>query len=202
MRSEIQSKVDEFESRLGLAQGFYNDLLNEDDWSFVIKISALIEAACTHILSYKVRYPDLEDNFTYLEQGNKKVGRVALLKKIGALYENQTKALYALAELRNSLAHDVRNTNFRFDEHMASLDANQKRNFIAHFGQSLREEIDINGTIVRREQFVIENPKLGIWFTCHEIIACLYIEIELTDADTKLASFGGLAGLAEISRGS
>jgi hypothetical protein len=73
MSSEIQQRIDEFEERLGLPHGFYMHLFEEDDWSLVIKISALIEAACTHILRYKFRHPELEDNFSYLEQGNRKV---------------------------------------------------------------------------------------------------------------------------------
>jgi hypothetical protein len=39
--------VEQFEQRLELPKGFYTDLLREDDWSFVIKLSAFLEAACT-----------------------------------------------------------------------------------------------------------------------------------------------------------
>ena len=195
MSSEIQQKVDEFEERLGLPQGFYAHFLKEDDWSFVIKISALVEAACTHILSYKFRHPELEDNFSYLEQGNRKVGRVALLKKAGALYEDQAKILYSLAELRNSLAHNIKNTNFNFNEYVKKLDKNQKNKFVNEFGNGVKDEILIGDVVVQRVTFVLENPKLAIWLTCHEIIACLYIEIEKTDLAAKLGSFGGLENL-------
>jgi len=195
MSSEIQQKVDEFEERLGLPQGFYSHLLKEDDWSFVIKISALVEAACTHILSYKFRHPELEDNFSYLEQGNRKVGRVALLKKAGALYEDQAKVLYSLAELRNSLAHNIKNTNFNFNEYVKKLDRNQKNKFLNEFGNGVKDEILIGDVVVQKITFVLENPKLAIWLTCHEIIACLYIEIEKTDLAVKLGSFGGLENL-------
>ena len=201
MSSEIQQKVDEFEERLGLPQGFYTHLLKEDDWSFVIKISALIEAACTHILSYKFRHPELEDNFSYLEQGNRKVGRVALLKKSDALYDDQAKVLFSLAELRNSLAHNVKNTNFNFDEYIESLDKNQKKKFVNEFGSGIKDEIVVGEVIVKKATFVLENPKLAIWLTCHEIIACLYIEIERTDIATKLGSFRGLENLTNQASG-
>lgn len=201
MSSEIQKKVDEFEERLGLPQGFYTQLFNEDDWSFVIKISALIEAACTHILSYKFRHPELEDNFSYLEQGNRKAGRVALLKKTEALYEDQAKALYSLAELRNSLAHNVKNTNFNFYDYLKKLDKNQKKKFVNEFGSGVQDEIAVGDVLVKRNTFVLENPKLAIWLTCHEIIACLYIEIDKTDIATKLGSFGGLENLTNQASG-
>ena len=201
MSNEIQQKVDEFENRLGLPSGFYSKLLKEDDWSFVIKISALIEAACTHILSYKFRHPELEDNFSYLEQGNRKVGRVALLKKADALYDDQAKTLFSLAELRNLLAHNIKNTNFNFDEHLTQLDKNQKTRFVNEFGHGVKDKITIDNIVMDKNTFVLENPKLSIWLTCHEIIACLYIEIEKTDVDTKLSSFGGLKNLTNQARG-
>jgi hypothetical protein len=202
MSSKIQQKVDEFEEKLGLPSGFYTQLLNEGDWSFVIKISALIEAACTHILSYKFRHPELEDSFSYLEQGNRKVGRVALLKKCGALFENQAKVLFSLAELRNSLAHNIKNTNFNFDEYIKKLDKHQKIKFINEFGNGLKDEIVIDEITVKKATFVLENPRLSIWLTCHEIIACLYIEIEKTDIAAKLGSFSGLENLTNRISGS
>jgi hypothetical protein len=201
MNSDIQQKVDEFEERLGLPRGFYTHLLEEDDWSFVIKISALIEASCTHILSYIFRHPGLEDNFSYLEQGNRKVGRVALLKKSGALYDNQAKVLFSLAELRNSLAHNIKNTTFNFDEYIDKLDKNQKNKFVTEYGSGAKDEIVINEIVVKKTTFVLENPKLSIWLTCHEIIACLYLEIEKTDIATKLGSLVGLENLTNQTNG-
>lgn len=38
------------EHRLGIPKGFYARQLKEDDWSFVIKLNALFEAACAHAL--------------------------------------------------------------------------------------------------------------------------------------------------------
>ena len=201
MSSEIREKVNEFEDRLGLPKGFYTHLLNEDDWSFVIKISALIEAACTHVLSYKFRYPELEDNFSYLEQGNRKVGRIVLLTKSNALYEDQAKVLFSLAELRNTLTHNIKNTNFNFDKYIENLDKNQKNKFVSEFATGVNDEIVINEVVVKKAIFVLENPKLAIWLTCHEIIACLYIEIEKTHIATKLIDFGELEGLKNQASG-
>lgn len=53
--SDIFTDIADFEKRLNLPLGLYEKLLKEDDWSFVIKLSALFEAACTHILSVRLR---------------------------------------------------------------------------------------------------------------------------------------------------
>jgi hypothetical protein len=40
----------DLESELGIAPAFFKGLLDEDDWSFVIELHSLIEAATTHFL--------------------------------------------------------------------------------------------------------------------------------------------------------
>ncbi len=52
--TEMSKEVSELESLLGLPNGFYNNLLAEDDWSFVIKLSALFEAASGQALATKL----------------------------------------------------------------------------------------------------------------------------------------------------
>ena len=47
----IDQEGAEFEQRLGLKSGFYQDIVTNDDWSFIIKLNALFEAACTHALA-------------------------------------------------------------------------------------------------------------------------------------------------------
>ena len=45
-------RLDELESNIGVEQGFFDRLLHEDDWSFVIKLHAVFEAVVTHLLTY------------------------------------------------------------------------------------------------------------------------------------------------------
>ena len=73
--SDIFKDVSDFESRLGLPKDFYRDLINEDDLSFVIKISALFEAAATHLLTIRFRAPEVENELSFLEQANPRNGK-------------------------------------------------------------------------------------------------------------------------------
>ena len=61
--SDIFSDVSDFESRLNLPKDFYRGLLKEDDWSFIIKVSALFEAATTHLLVVRFGTPEIETEF-------------------------------------------------------------------------------------------------------------------------------------------
>ena len=73
------------EKRLGVPDNFYSELLHDDDWSFVIKLNALFEAACTHVLAARFKTPELEDSLAQLDLLHPKYGKVSLLCKLGAL---------------------------------------------------------------------------------------------------------------------
>ena len=199
MTNDIFTDIHQFEKRLSIPSGFYVSLLKEDDWSFVIKISAMLEASCTHILATKFHRPDLEGNLAYLDQANSKVGRIAFLKKLGALYKEQVTILKSVAELRNKLVHDVENVAFEFNRYIATLDKNQKANFVRDFGHGVQDHIRIRDKTISRDSFVLENPKLAIWLTVAEIIACLYLEIGATTMQLKHEALDEYINLTKTS---
>jgi hypothetical protein len=59
-------------TRLGVPPGFYDRLLHEDDWSFVIKLNALVEAACTDALAASLHAPELATCLATLDLGHSK----------------------------------------------------------------------------------------------------------------------------------
>src|SRR5680860_351259 len=105
--TEMTKEVSELERLLGLPNGFYNNLLSEDDWSFVIKLSALFEAASGQALAAKLQHPEIESALSYLEQANPKYGKVTLMLQLDIINKEQSSFLTKLAELRNKLIHNV-----------------------------------------------------------------------------------------------
>ena len=189
MGESLTLDVESFEKRLGLTPGFNFKLLEEDDWSFLIKISALVEAACTHTLAHKFGYPELEDSLARLDQGASKIGRISLLKKTGALYDNQAKTLTALANLRNLAAHDIKNVDFKLKEHIANHNKQQRTKFITEFGGSIDTTTTWFGKEYEKSDFVYRYPKLCIWAAVCEILACLYLEVEQPKLELPLLNF-------------
>ena len=179
--NQIFEDINDFEVKLGLPTGFYQNLIKEDDWSFVIKLSALFEAACTHILATKLRAPELESAFSYLEQANTKYGKIVLLKELGAINEYQYRFLNNLATLRNSLAHSIKNVSFTFDEYTKTLDKNQKKSFISSYAYNCNDEPELKGKKIPKDEFILSNAKEMIWFTASDILGCLYLEIEIVE---------------------
>lgn len=185
MANPIFEEVRQFEQKLGLPKDFYNQLLREDDWSFVIKLNALFEGATTHVLTTRLHAPKLVDAFAHLDQLNSKVGKVALLRELGAITSEQAALLRQLGELRNELAHNIRNVTFSFSSYLSSRDTNQLAKLVKAFGHGVSEIIEIENLRIPREQFVRENPKLALWLTSAEVIACLYLEFEVAALHLK-----------------
>ena len=49
---KVDQGILELEAKVGVKENFFRGLLEEDDWSFVIKLHALFEASCTHLLLF------------------------------------------------------------------------------------------------------------------------------------------------------
>lgn len=147
-----------FEERLSIKKGFYVGLLVEkDDWSFLIKLHALIEAALSHLLaelislSVKKYLPDdkkpkgLEEFFSWLELSNKRTGKVAFVKALDVFPKEHRRFISSLSELRNQLVHDIRNVSFKFSEYIQTLNPEQTDKFVQAFSYGLRERIVTEG---------------------------------------------------------
>lgn len=185
MTNPVFEDIRKFEQKLGLPKDFYNHLLQEDDWSFVVKLNALFEGATTHVLTTRLHAPKLVDAFAHLDQLNSKVGKVALLRELGAITSEQSALLRQLGELRNELAHNIKNVRFSFSSYVSSRDTNQLAKLVKVFGHGVTEIIEIESLKIPREQFVRENPKLALWLTSAEVLACLYLEFEVADLHLK-----------------
>ena len=105
---EAPTKEDlaDLERDVGVASGFFHEVLSVgDDWSFVIKVHALIEAAVSHLLAEVAGQPALLDVFTQLELSNGRTGKIAFAKALECLEDYERGSIRKLSELRNQLVH-------------------------------------------------------------------------------------------------
>jgi len=183
---DINRSIKQFEKDLKVPNGFFTKLLNEDDWSFVIKISALLETASTDALTKVLGYKEIEEVLTYLDYGNAKSGKIVLMEKLDIVYKNQASVLRKLLELRNKIAHRLENINFTFDEHIKGFDSGQKKSFIDIFGRNMPDIIKLKSQKIEKRDFILENPKITIWLITREIISCMYLSKEKKEIENKL----------------
>ena len=126
-------QLDELESIIGVEQGFFDRLLHEDDWSFVIKLHAVFEAVVTHLLTYHFQEESLADLFARLELSNKTTGKIAFMKAIGWMGKDNRRYISSLSEPRNALVHDVRNCSFDLKEMVSNYSEKELKVFTVTF---------------------------------------------------------------------
>jgi hypothetical protein len=177
------------EIKIGTKRGFFNELLDADDWSFVIKLHAFFEAVCTHLLLFHFKDPELNEILSRIELSNKKTGKIAFLEKLGLIGTFNRRLIATLSEMRNSLVHDVRNSEFNLNSLVNNLNDGALKNFALSFSPyessirrmqqdpifrkrldpKLSEQVEIENIIKRAK----ENPKLHIWLGAHNTLVSI-----------------------------
>jgi hypothetical protein len=79
---KVSEGILELERRVGVTPNFFDALSDADDWSFVIKLQALFESACTYLLLFHFKEPKLADVISRMELSNKSTGKLAFLGKL------------------------------------------------------------------------------------------------------------------------
>ncbi len=183
------------QDKLHLPIDFFKRLLQEDDWSFIIKLHALIEAACTDILLHHFDEPSLRNIITRLELSNKTFGKLAFIKELELLGETSRRYISALSEWRNSFVHNVQNCNASLDNIVAAMEKNEIKKFALDFSplestlkkfakgpsdllaSSTRKEIETNNLIDRAKR----NPKFHIWIGGYNLLTSLVDMYDYSD---------------------
>jgi hypothetical protein len=176
-------EVRALERRLGLPEGFWKDLSSEDDWSCVVKLNALIEAACTHALIARLRCPEIAEPLSYLELAGSKSGKTAFLLALGCITKQQVTFIRKLAELRNELVHNVANAAFEFSAHLDSMEGGKRREFVKALGYVFGDPVVHieTGKEIPLADFFAKSPKIVTLLGARDVLACLHLEYEIAD---------------------
>ncbi|MEW8004815.1 MAG: hypothetical protein AB2827_18740 [Candidatus Thiodiazotropha sp.] len=161
---------------LNLPKDFLFGLLEEDDWSFVIKAHSLLEGALSYSLTTATGKEELADFFAEIDMKMK----IDAAKGIKLFDSDLRKFLRALSNLRNKLVHNVSNVGFSFEEYFKNIDT--RNNFVDNFGL-WKEEFEIQEKSVSNQKFSIANPKLTIFMGLIHIL--IFIDVEKMKQDLK-----------------
>lgn len=129
---------------------FLCSLENDSDWAFVIKIHAFLEVLITSLIRSHSGKFNLGEIAPRLPMNSSdRISKLELVSANQLLSTEQVRFIKMLGEVRNRLAHDVRMVDaFSFEDHIAALDANQKKNWrrdLSHFllGDPSRHSPDV-----------------------------------------------------------
>jgi len=183
---KVSEGILELERRIGVPENFFRNLNDADDWTFVIKLHALFEAACTHLLLHHLKEPELASIISRLELSNKVTGKVAFLTKLKLIGKDNRRFIATLSELRNSLVHDVRNHEFTLPSMLTELTPDAIKNMAVAFSpyeSFIREhpfnddlQLGYKGDISKQAELsaVIErfkwDPRYHIWIGAHHVL--------------------------------
>jgi len=163
------------EAELRLPSGFLQSLPSQDDWSFIIKCHAFIEAAITDLLVTSTGREELREPLSHLELSHPNAGKAAMAGSLGLLDKAERRFIRAFSELRNNLVHDVRMVNFDLPAYVASLDANQFKAFVEAFGYVTGgTDFEHEGEVVRISEIARRNPKIMIHFGVLLLASAVY----------------------------
>jgi hypothetical protein len=168
--------IDRLEQALGLPHAFYERLVDgDDDWSFVLRVHALMEASLTTLLSERIGGRDLPDMskltnaLSHLEMSRVHVGKVELAFTLGLIGDRDRLFLRTLSEFRNTFVHDIKNVTLKLVDHVAAFDKNQRRNF----ANALYDTPTDHMTAV-----AVTHPRRTIWFISFMLLRHLRFQFE------------------------
>lgn len=167
--------VKALEDRFNLPEGFIDSLINEDDWSLIIKAHALIESATSNMLTLYFGKNELWNIFSRLEMNNKKTGKLAFLSELNLLNNRQRGFISSLSELRNTVVHSVSNVNFSLVDYLKSSDSNRRTQYLKTLNLRLKS-ISIAGRVVEGDNLILQFPKQVIWSSLIECLSVIWFE--------------------------
>ena len=132
-KSDSKKLIKDFEksvcNEISSTTTFLCQLLKEDDWSFIIKSHALIEATVTELITISLGNPSLKSIVERLPLSEIQTGKIAFAKQMELLSSPQITFIRFFSTLRNDLVHKVENIEFSLKDHWQGLDKNQKKSF-------------------------------------------------------------------------
>ncbi len=146
---DMAQSARDLERELRLPEGFLESLEEEDDWSFIIKLHALLEGAISFLLTRHFGGNEaLAKIMDRIELSNKETGKMAFVKALDLLIPEGQTFISKLSELRNKVVHNISEVGFDLSLYVQCLNKDQFNNFVQAFqlgdiskrGKNLQEQ--------------------------------------------------------------
>jgi len=148
-------------------------LLEESDWSIVIKSHALIESVVTELLISHTNEEMLRATIKRLPLSDSSIGKLKVAKDLGLMDSCQRTFIRKLSELRNDLVHNIENVSFSFKNFVDALDASQKKSWLKAIAWQ-EENTDTSQAITELFESM---PKISFWLSINSLVSVIQIDI-------------------------
>ncbi|MDD3276693.1 MAG: hypothetical protein PHP93_06560 [Kiritimatiellales bacterium] len=168
LKEASNSLLDEISSH----SRFFQEIVEDDDWSFVIKTHALVEACVSGLLVVVLGDQKISTIIERLPLSDTQMGKTVIAKQLGIMSDAQCKFIRKFSELRNRLVHNVENLSFSFDAHFGALDNHQKKSWVDAACWSLSpEEKECSLAEAMRD-----NPRYGFMCSLFHLVSILEVK--------------------------
>lgn len=159
----------EYAEKLIGVLGFFRKLIDEDDWTVIIKLHALLESVLSHALADALKHPELISLFAELPMSDARFGKVKFLRELNLIADEHMKFIYRLSQLRNEMAHDARNVTFSLKDYVGKMQPNEIKAF---FNAIVGKEFAQKWTPERLAEYK-ETPKKTLVLGTFSVLATL-----------------------------
>lgn len=129
LSEQAKDLIVSLEALLHLPAGSFDHINADDDWSFVIKTEALVEAAIASALT-TITDKAFTPVFSKMTLGGR-TGTLAFATAADIITKPQARLVQALLELRNRVAHDIHQIGFTFPTYIDGLSPADFSKFVA-----------------------------------------------------------------------
>jgi hypothetical protein len=148
----------------------------EDDWSFLVKIYALVETTCSRMLTEEFGKLEALDAFANVPMGTSKSGKLAFCKALGLLQRQDIFFIEQLGWLRNKFVHDVVNTQVPLGNFIAALNSDKKKELANALTGNLKNIVTDDVELASSEFFSM-NPSAVIWISATRVLELMRVRL-------------------------
>ena len=192
----VEGSIRVLEKNLSIREGFLESLKREDDWSFIIKVHALLEAAISHLLCEALGHKQLSEVFSFIELSNKRSGKIAFVKALSLLDKPDRRFIISLSELRNQLVHDISNVDLDLKKYVDSLSPEKFKSFVKSMDSFSYDgwELKRAGGKLTIEEFFRSDPKTAIWHSAMLTTAIIHVQKQTAIYKRRIEMYEELFG--------
>lgn len=127
---DTEKEIAELEIEMKLGAGYFSQLIQQDDFTFFVRLTAIVEAVVNDTLSARIRVPgadvrdpgDAVSNFLARLPMQGKIGKLELLRSLGLVGDRHYRACTSLLRIRNLYVHNVANMPRNLSEIVGSAE--------------------------------------------------------------------------------
>jgi len=112
-------RLAELERALEIREGFLAELERDDDWSYVVKLHTLMEAAVSHLLAKAFEDDRLDKALQSLPLGSLRSGKLAFLRALDLLGDSDMRFVRFVSELRGALVGRIQSVDLSISSYFA-----------------------------------------------------------------------------------